>query len=198
MSPETRWWPSILARWHAARGWISYRFGLRTRAQRHYERVLHLCGSDFAAHVQLSRIAFARGDYAAWRRQLELARLADPARFAKLPGAPAGSTPRLAGTGYEFPVERTPGRAPRAGHATTTPHLGERLLVDPDTEAAARPSGGDAAGRSAHADDDDLAEDGTDDCRDESERRRLRRLGPIGPTELQACDLDELARRLGG
>jgi hypothetical protein len=86
---------------HSACGWLAYRLGWHTFAQKRFERVLLLRGDDFRAYVHLGRIAFDLGDYAGWRREFEHARRADPERFARLRHPLELFEPRLAGTQFD-------------------------------------------------------------------------------------------------
>ncbi|MBM4061687.1 MAG: hypothetical protein FJ265_11430 [Planctomycetes bacterium] len=190
----------LWACFHSLCGWCCFRAGLRRLARHHFERVLRLGGGGFSAHVHLGRIAFALGDYPVWRREFELARTIDPARFARLRLPFEWFEPRLAGTdvaGGESPgAERHGSRCPQlpgpARHHARAQRADER-----DAEARSTAN----EGNRPRADGDAGPEFGpvtNDDCSTAGERARLRRLGPIRPRELGACDVDELARRLGG
>lgn len=104
---------SLAAHYNSVCGWAAYRLGWTTTARRHYERVLVLRGSDFAAYVHLGRISFSLGDYAGWRREFEHARRADPRRFAKLRHPFELFEPRLAGTDFDETGERATWRSLR-------------------------------------------------------------------------------------
>lgn len=200
------------ARLHSACGWLAYRLRCPTRARRHYERVLVLRGSDFAAYVHLGRIAFAAGDYAGWRREFEHARRTDPERFARLRHPFELFEPRLAGTEFDETGDRATWRSllpfggggPRRpaaarGDAPFDGALDAMLPGAPgwDVRAdalldAAAPQAGDGA---SDARERDALHD---DCASAAERARLEALGPIRAADVAACDLDELARRLSG
>jgi hypothetical protein len=195
---------ALKAHLHSLCGWLLFRVGCRASARAHYERVLQLRGDDFAAYVHLGRIAFSVGDYAGWRREFEHARRADPERFARLRHTFELFEPRLAGTNFDETGERATWRSLRPfgpGNKRTP-----GLRSESSSEGA--PQGGSSAGAppaDAGASLDaglelppDHPELRGDDCSSETERQRLRRLGPIAARELRACDLDELTRRLSG
>jgi hypothetical protein len=194
---------AMKARLHSLCGWMLFRVGCRASARAHYERVLQLRGDDFAAYVHLGRIAFSVGDYAGWRREFEHARRADPERFARLRHTFELFEPRLAGINFDDTGERATWRSLRP----FAPGSGKRASGMRGESSEGAPQGGSpAAGPPADAASLDagleLPPDHTelrgDDCSSETERERLRRLGPIGQRELRACDLDELSRRLSG
>lgn len=118
MRPASRLFSELTARLHGALGWIAYKLGWADSARRRYERVLTLRGAEFGAYVQLGRIAFDQGDYAAWRRALEHAQRADPVRFARLRHPLELFEPRLAGTNLD---RRTRSGVDASGRATWTP-----------------------------------------------------------------------------
>ena len=86
---------------HSVCGWLAYRVGFLGAAQRQFERALLLRGDNFRAYVHLGQIAFAKGDYASWRREFEHARRTDPIRFARLRHGIELFQPRLAGTQFD-------------------------------------------------------------------------------------------------
>lgn len=116
MSP---WLHSLLRRtlatWHGLGGRILFRIGCAAAARRHFERVLHLRGDDFAAYVHLGRLAYSLGDYAGWRREFEHARRTDPSRFLRLRMPFELFEPRAAGTPFDEASERATWRAVRPG-----------------------------------------------------------------------------------
>ena len=189
---------ALKASLHSLCGWMLFRIGCRAAARAHYERVLQLRGDDFAAYVHLGRIAFSVGDYAGWRREFEHARRADPGRFARLRHTFELFEPRLAGTNFDDTGERAMWRSLRP----FGPGAGKRSTLRGESSEGAPPGGGppaDAASLDAGLEvPPEHAELRGDDCSSETERERLRRLGPIGARELRACDLDELTRKLSG
>ncbi len=203
-----RFLQALLARIHSGCGWASWRLGLGALARRHYERVLVLRGSDFAAYVQLGRMAFAAGDYAGWRREFEHARRADPARFAKLRHPFELFEPRLAGTDFDETGDRATWRSllPFGGsqmrHQLTprldTPIDGGLDALLPDWDVRADATTDAASPRPQDGARADGASAPHDDCQSIAERRRLSALGPIRVADVRSCDLDELARRLSG
>jgi hypothetical protein len=226
MAPRSRRTAGIRARAHALLGWAAYQFGRADAARRHFERVLMIRGADFRAYVVLGRIAFDRGDYAGWRREFEHARRTDPVRFARLQHPLELFEPRLAGTRLDAgnlrrPVHDSIARGERATWGTAEsapprrptgdagPKSGEALAADLGTNAddrelldhGARPSSSSGEDR-AH---DDLlpplppdASVTRDDFSSASERRRFELRRPIDRREITRCNLNELARRLGG
>jgi hypothetical protein len=193
----------MLACWHLVLGCAWFRLGRHVRARRHFERVLLVRGDCFAAYVQLGRLAFAMGDYPGWRREFEHARRIDPERFARLRHPLELFEPRLAGTAFDDAGERATWRAMRpfasGGAVRASTALGE---APPDLGRADARFGDSVAAERA----DDAARLPSteepiafgDDCSSAIERERFASLGPIARGEMDACDLDELARRLIG
>ena len=191
-------------------GTLAYRLGCRSFARRRFERVLELYGACFLAYVNLGRIAFDHGDYATWRRELEHARRLDPRRFARLRHPLELFEPRLAGTSFgRATVDGTAYDGTRATwrslrHSGLPRPLELQDAADPGLEAllpAADALGSDTIGSdtigseaTGHGDAEVVGRH--DDCASAEERRRFARLGPIGRTELQRCNVDELLRRL--
>jgi len=203
MGSADRLLQALKANAHSLCGWLAFRLGCRVKARAHYERVLQIRGSDFAAYVHLGRIAFSVGDYAGWRREFEHARRADPERFAKLRHPFELFEPRLAGTSFDDTGERATWRSlrpfgPGAGSAgkRAAGLRSESSLDGPTAESGASLDAG------IDLPDDQPARGqpalGGDDCSSEAERLRFRERGPIVARELGSCDLDELARRLSG
>jgi hypothetical protein len=203
-------WPvralqQLRAATHSVCGWVLFRAGLRLRARTHFERVLELRGDDFSAYVHLGRIAFATGDYSGWRRDFEHARRADPARFARLRHAFEPWQPRLAGTQCVDPLGQdgmTFEGSARSGEPASWSAL---FGAGPARASAPRADGGEAATTppgaafgAGSAPDSPAAPGHPDDFCTAAERRRFHDLGPIRPDDIQACDLDDLARRLSG
>ncbi|MDO8361287.1 MAG: hypothetical protein Q7V88_00175, partial [Actinomycetota bacterium] len=196
----------VKARIHSLCGWLCFRVGCRAAARGHYERVLQLRGDDFAAYVHLGRIAFSVGDYAGWRREFEHARRADPERFTRLRHTFELFEPRIAGTNFDDTGERATWRSLRPfgpGAGKRASGLRSESSLDGSAAGSSSPASGPPADASASLDaglelpPDQPALRG-DDCLSETERLRLRKLGPIAPRELKACDLDDLSRRLSG
>lgn len=202
----------ISAAFHALAGRLTYRLGWRLRARQHFEQVLMLRGDDFGAYVHLGLIAFGAGDYAGWRREYEHARRTDPDRFGRLRHPFELFEPRLAGTEFDGTRERATWRSMRPlgggvarrlnlrGDATGDANRnGENRSGDPqpgvDPLAALDPQALADALHGGPAADPPRSALLRDDCASESERRRLRALGPIRGTDVAAVDLDELLRK---
>lgn len=100
--------------------------------------------------------------------------------------------------GFDSPGDRATWRSlhenPPVGEDATG-SVEDRSFEDWDAEPAAdwTAAFGEPAGRRQPRDD----EPGRDDCRTPLERERFELLGPVAAAEIAACDLDELARRLG-
>jgi hypothetical protein len=190
---------------HSVLGWTCYRLGLRSRARRHYERVLLLRGGDFGAYVHLGLLAFAQGDYAGWRREFEHARRIDPVRFTQLRHPFELFEPRLAGTNFDETGERATWRSMRPLPSPTRRQAGrEDAAVDGDLLLPGGEPAEHGAEASQAAASDDFGASGLprplhgDDFCSPAERRRFHTLGPIGKHDVGTCDLDDLARRLSG
>jgi hypothetical protein len=179
---------ALLAGWHRGAGRLARALGRPADARRHYERALACGGDVFGVHHALARLAFAVGDYPAWRRNLDRARSVAPERYARLVDPAREAGPRLAGTSVALP--RPPVEAGAGARANTD----ERSTFDAAT------AGGDGAGGDGPGGDDfgAIGPAAHDDFASANERARFRRLGPIAPAEVKRCDLDDLLRRLGG
>lgn len=184
---------------HGTLGRLWFRLGSPSRARRHFERVLDLGGSAFSAYVCLGRAAYAEGDYAGWRREMEHARRTDPERFARLshpfelfvqrPAAPFGDA-----------GERATWRAMRNQPGG---HRGPVRAIEMPTERGdvAASASRHAAEQSASADNNGSCSDRVDrvfgdDFASDAERERFRRLGPIDSRKVTPADLDDICRRL--
>jgi hypothetical protein len=172
---------TLIARWHRGAGRLHCALGRPAAARRHYERALACGGDVFEVLLALARIAFAIGDYPAWRRNLDRARTAAPERYARLVDPAREAGPRLAGTSVAPP--RPPVEA------------GARAAADEILAGEAAAAADAARLRADRADDAPCAHD---DFASARERARFRRLGPIAAADIARCDVDDLLRRLGG
>lgn len=228
MPQASRLFAAVNARFHGALGWAAYKLGWREVAQRRYERVLALRGPEFVAHVQLGRIAFDRGDYVGWRRELERARHLDPVRFARLRHPLELFEPRLAGTNLDrrllggdadqvvdglrqvdahgstpTATSLAPGRPAPDSRSSEGFGNGTDMPLAPDfdpTSAGAGASDGERQEPLSPIPRPTPPDASLthDDFSSPSERRRFRARRPIEPGEIARCDLADLARRLSG
>lgn len=181
---------------HAVAGRLWFRTGASVRARRHFEQVLRLRGDDFGAYVHLGRLAYAAGDYAGWRRELEHARRTDPERFARLQHPFDLFEPRAAGTPFEEAGERATWRALRpigggsasAGNLRRTQVHRTELPTEPprgpvrgidqgsdDLEHDRRHRAGDGVDQRGDARGGDRDDEGTGNGQERIDRRPLRR-----------------------
>jgi hypothetical protein len=195
-------WRRLLACVHGTCGRLWFRLGSPVRARAHFERVLDLGGSAFSAYVWLGRTAYAEGDYAGWRREMEHARRADPERFARLSHPFELFVQRPTGGPFADAGERATWRAMRSPAGQRGPVRAIELPTERSDMAA-------SASRPQPAEQNGTA-DGTAGCSDrmdrvfgddfasDAERERFRRLGPIDSRKMTAADLDDICRRLLG
>lgn len=190
-SPARLAWNLACSTWHALAGRATYHLGLLRRSRGHFQRQLELQGDVFSAYVYLGRLAWLLGDYAGWRREFDHARRTDPVRFSRLRHALDPRQPQSGSMTLDDAGERATWRAFRAtgpqggrGRASDAPRetsRGEPVRSWLPADPARNPA------QTARI----------DDCKDQGERERFARLGPIRPIDLMGIDMDELSRRLG-
>ncbi|MEY4672656.1 MAG: hypothetical protein RL148_440 [Planctomycetota bacterium] len=190
-SPVQLAWNLTRSAWHGLAGRVTYHLGLLRRSRGHFQRVLELEGDVFSAYVHLGRLAWLLGDYPGWRREFDHARRTDPVRFGKLRHALDPRPSQPGPVAVEEAGERATWRSVRSSGQQGTRSRGSdavRETARGDTTRGWLPF--ETSRNPAQA-------SRIDDCRDESERARFARLGPILPADLLGVDVDDLSRRLG-